>query len=869
MATNAISAIPRVPLTGAAPPPAQPSVPQPPAGATPPPLPQPAPLGSTVSRMQALHGGAGRQPVGAPPNVKRMPTECMVHWMAALDGGIGQANALPHPTPAQRAQLAALDTMLTAAKGKWLRHELSFADSRAYFGSVAAQCGNAGLAELGELATHLRGQLPGAEHDNFNRNRDDLTYKARLHDNVYGRAFDSAFTAALVANPPQRMTQGMTVLGGAVADRYLVPGPFPRPPNLQAVDFHVDQLQHALQHDPRAWEADSAPLQAFLAANDPAAKRAALDAFLRAPKTGGIDCLALPYVAVKLSLYSPLTAPQWRQQADRNYGGVIASQVDRQDKRQDFISAFAGAQQSEYAALRSRLDAQLEPALQAHWNDPHSTALEEQARQQLRPLIRPRVDANIPAWRQQIRTTLMPQASVQQQEAQLRTWLNNELERLVGNELVQRNGIFDALANELAARLEAALRPKLTAQLDAQLAAQLHADLKLRPGAAPEAKRRKDMAEQLEADLRAQLRGPLAGAAPPAGLETMTRTQLEDQVARRMGAAAARLALGQQPPHALTGSHFAAGVKTRLLDNCLQLGEKHAEQTWAMGDARLRTETTVEKNAEVGTMMRHQHPAVQVAGLRAAALPGRRNRVDFHHLAEPRNVGAPGQPAAPAADNRPSMAVQQALSHGLPWVGGVSGTTNLMLHLGNDLHGELSAQGVASPFEQKDVLLATMMFVNYDGGHSLHSSMWVGNQLDAPPLPPLPPPLPPSQGPGLGLGLNLDPGRAPQLAAAMAAAPGRDEALALAARSAEEFVSDYGQLMAGQPGDEVRQATDAAFAATLRHFREHSKYSAARTEPVPPEEAEIVAAGPRWAPGAAQWRRMKAAVAVAIAPPSD
>jgi hypothetical protein len=86
-------------------------------------------------------------------------------------------------------------------------------------------------------------------------------------------------------------------------------------------------------------------------------------------------------------------------------------------------------------------------------------------------------------------------------------------------------------------------------------------------------------------------------------------------------------------------------------------------------------------------------------------------------------------------------------------------------------------------------MLGTMMFLNFDGGHSMHEAMWVGNQLDQ----------------SLGLGMGM---------------PGGDP---------HSYVADYDGFVESftpaQGQDKLRAAASTAWDATLNHFGQHSHFS--------------------------------------------
>ncbi|APR75969.1 Hypothetical protein A7982_01316 [Minicystis rosea] len=137
-------------------------------------------------------------------------------------------------------------------------------------------------------------------------------------------------------------------------------------------------------------------------------------------------------------------------------------------------------------------------------------------------------------------------------------------------------------------------------------------------------------------------------------------------------------------------------------------------------------------------------------------------------------------------DKDVTASTKAALEHGIPFAGGVSGTTNIMLHLFEHL-----AKTTVPDLDIKSFLLGTMMFVVHDGGHSMHEVLWTANQLDA----------------SLNLGLNLGDSSKPR-----------------------EFVADYQKLIALFENDRIHsdlaQASAKAFDATRKYFDTHSHYAA-------------------------------------------
>lgn len=146
------------------------------------------------------------------------------------------------------------------------------------------------------------------------------------------------------------------------------------------------------------------------------------------------------------------------------------------------------------------------------------------------------------------------------------------------------------------------------------------------------------------------------------------------------------------------------------------------------------------------------------------------------------------KPGSNGKTGYPTESVETALSHGLAYGSGVSGSTNIMLHIFDHLK-----KGAVPGLDVKDFLLGTMMFLVYDGGHSMHEVLWTANQLDK----------------KLGLGLNIGDSDNPT-----------------------KFVSDYDKFMElydssdqDSTGTHVARAAAAAFENVIDYFNQYSYYS--------------------------------------------
>ena len=129
---------------------------------------------------------------------------------------------------------------------------------------------------------------------------------------------------------------------------------------------------------------------------------------------------------------------------------------------------------------------------------------------------------------------------------------------------------------------------------------------------------------------------------------------------------------------------------------------------------------------------------------------------------------------------------ETAFRQGVPWASGVSGSTNIALYA---LDYFKNSQ---PPIDARDYFLSTMMFLTYDGGHSLHEAMWTANQVQ-------------KQG---GLALNM---------------PLSDEA------DPKHFVADYERLKNLYSGKDAFKAMEDAMKyaerTMLDYFEKHSFFA--------------------------------------------
>ncbi|AKU20983.1 hypothetical protein [Massilia sp. NR 4-1] len=241
----------------------------------------------------------------APRHALRTPMECMTHLGYELSAHTSQQNT---------DQTNLLDTLRKETMERVMRHDLGFDDTRSWLDNVKTRCENAGLLKLGDIAKDLHASIP--EQANV------TGYHTRLHDNIYGRALESKLIGELVSNPPQAVKTAMHQMAKNLSEEINRLPPYYQEQTAQNV-------QSMLNSDPRSW---STPLlQNFSAAANGQEALAALQHLLNEPMGDGLDCIAIPFLTVKVSLkavfqdqnnqWQPLMP--WMQSANKNYGDVV------------------------------------------------------------------------------------------------------------------------------------------------------------------------------------------------------------------------------------------------------------------------------------------------------------------------------------------------------------------------------------------------------------------------------------------------------------------------------------------------------------------------------------------------------------------
>ncbi|MBB3122139.1 hypothetical protein [Pseudoduganella violacea] len=214
----------------------------------------------------------------APRLAKRMPMECMAH--------LGREIQRATTANAQGPHAAFLQNLGEETQLRVMQHNLKFDDTKAWLNGVETRCKNEGLPELEKLAKELSASIP--EQANA------ANYHTRLHDNIYGRALESAIVDQLVRNPPAAVKTAMGNMAAHLDTQLTSLTP-------QARQFAAWKVQDMMRHERRGWQTESPALEQFFNA-PPGEVVNALERLLRAPVENGFDSIAIPYLTVKLSL---------------------------------------------------------------------------------------------------------------------------------------------------------------------------------------------------------------------------------------------------------------------------------------------------------------------------------------------------------------------------------------------------------------------------------------------------------------------------------------------------------------------------------------------------------------------------------------
>jgi hypothetical protein len=268
-------------------------------------------VGERARRLQAIRGGASLASREAP----RMPNDCLVHLSCVIDDALAR-----HPRhPRDRA----LREVSVEVQDAFLRHKGPLNELALLVPRAAARLRELGEPDAAKRCLQLLRELPAADDaGNVRLNRQ------QLHDNPYGRAFDSLFAADLVKTPPPGMLSAVSALSQAFAGQLR---------DTKVTRRAAEDLRLAMRMDPRAWQPLVPGCQRFIEAPKGQALEA-LVGFLQAAPRNGPDAMAKMYLVTYLGekqrsaareLHQPQEVPHYLQQSADAYD-FIAEQRARE-----------------------------------------------------------------------------------------------------------------------------------------------------------------------------------------------------------------------------------------------------------------------------------------------------------------------------------------------------------------------------------------------------------------------------------------------------------------------------------------------------------------------------------------------------------
>ena len=221
-------------------------------------------------------------------NAHRAPTEVLVHLLSYLDNNKNKWGDLPE-----------FKTVEEKTKHQFLQHRMLLKETHEFLDWVIKEISeNQDLDKLSQLCKTLKSQLP---------DKDKALADTRLHDNIYGRVFDSALVDDLVKNPPLGVQTAMTTsannfgqyLERIRAAKNLNPD---RHQGDRFCELFAKKLQHMLKKESRFWLPQAPELIAIRDARSPKEVYSALIHYLESPKKTGVECISASYILIRLSI---------------------------------------------------------------------------------------------------------------------------------------------------------------------------------------------------------------------------------------------------------------------------------------------------------------------------------------------------------------------------------------------------------------------------------------------------------------------------------------------------------------------------------------------------------------------------------------
>ncbi len=286
-----------------------------------------------LAKLGSVNGKQIEAAFMAPREAPRMPSDCLAHWLTALDDVIAD-----HARHGVDLQTGDIRTLQTQARDYWLAQDLRIGHTREFFATAAEICERNGRDELAAFARMLSSQLPSPDKERFALNA------TRLHDNPYGRAYDVLLVHSAIRTPHQGILDSVHELG-----RWLSSVIVPDRNNLTDLDRQCILAVHANVRKKRwHWFGGLPALTAFVNATTAREALITLFNYLDTPKTSGLDCIAIPYLVNRAFVSFPRHLP-WLDDCNNHYDTTVKMRRTRLDNIQDAPNEYRKLARQRYA----------------------------------------------------------------------------------------------------------------------------------------------------------------------------------------------------------------------------------------------------------------------------------------------------------------------------------------------------------------------------------------------------------------------------------------------------------------------------------------------------------------------------------------
>ncbi|HDF2344110.1 TPA: hypothetical protein PC598_003763 [Morganella morganii] len=242
----------------------------------------------------------------------RTPTEVTIHWISMLQEAM--------TTTTDESARSLITGLLKGQQTRWMEHNLTIKATTNALQRDSDVLRSNGLSELADVAAcrpgsdsaskskSLLGQLPASVQD---------TPLTRLHDNIYGRVFESRWIANLVDNPPEDILSNMQKIGVGVAD---LVADLP----LRIQQKVIRYLQKLVANNARFWFGKVDSIDMLARSTWPGSYRL-LQKLLQSNVENGQQCIAIPYLSVNvfIALKKSGVKMAWIRKTNKNYSTHI------------------------------------------------------------------------------------------------------------------------------------------------------------------------------------------------------------------------------------------------------------------------------------------------------------------------------------------------------------------------------------------------------------------------------------------------------------------------------------------------------------------------------------------------------------------